>query len=96
MKSASLVVQLLLVAASSICPTVAHTSHSESDQRILAAEREGGGVKAANESLTWGTYRPNLYFGLKPRIPNSLMTGVMWFGLQDHESARSEFRSGKA
>lgn len=26
-------------------------------------------------SLLWGAYRPNLYFGLRPRIPNSLMTG---------------------
>ncbi|KAI8372558.1 glycoside hydrolase [Choanephora cucurbitarum] len=32
-----------------------------------------------NSSLLWGTYRPNLYFGTKPRIPESVMTGLMWF-----------------
>jgi len=31
-----------------------------------------------NQSLLWGPYRPNLYFGIRPRIPKSLMTGLMW------------------
>ncbi|CAO3659074.1 unnamed protein product [Umbelopsis vinacea] len=35
--------------------------------------------KALNDSLLWGTYRPNLYFGTRPRIPESLLTGIMWF-----------------
>ncbi|KAI0933864.1 hypothetical protein AcV5_005895 [Taiwanofungus camphoratus] len=39
-----------------------------------------------SDSLLWGTYRPNLYFGLRPRIPHSLMTGLMWFGTQDYQS----------
>ncbi|KAG6879960.1 hypothetical protein C0992_008894 [Termitomyces sp. T32_za158] len=38
-------------------------------------------LSAGNDKiLLWGPYRPNLYFGLRPRIPNSLMTGLMWFG----------------
>jgi mannosyl-oligosaccharide glucosidase len=43
-----------------------------------------------DQSLVWGTYRPNLYFGLKPRFPESLMTGLMWFGTQDYQSFVSE------
>lgn len=39
-----------------------------------------------SESLLWGAYRPNLYFGLRPRVPQSLMTGLMWFGTQDYQS----------
>ncbi|KAF9584660.1 Processing alpha glucosidase I [Lunasporangiospora selenospora] len=39
--------------------------------------------KASNESLLWGIYRPNLYFGTRPRLPESVMTGLMWFGTQD-------------
>ncbi|KAG8755563.1 Processing alpha glucosidase I [Ceratobasidium sp. 428] len=39
-----------------------------------------------DDSLLWGTYRPNLYFGLRPRLPQSLMTGLMWFGTQDFKS----------
>lgn len=31
-----------------------------------------------NESLLWGPYKPNLYFGVRPRIPESLWTGLMW------------------
>jgi hypothetical protein len=40
----------------------------------------------ANDTLLWGLYRPNLYFGLRPRIPQSLMAGLMWFGTQDYQS----------
>ncbi|KAK7693188.1 hypothetical protein QCA50_002754 [Cerrena zonata] len=39
-----------------------------------------------SESLVWGAYRPNLYFGLRPRVPQSLMTGLMWFGTQNYQS----------
>ncbi|KAF9484872.1 glycoside hydrolase [Pholiota conissans] len=39
-----------------------------------------------NNTLLWGAYRPNLYFGLRPRIPQSLMTGLMWFGTEDYQS----------
>ncbi|KDR81799.1 hypothetical protein GALMADRAFT_221665 [Galerina marginata CBS 339.88] len=39
-----------------------------------------------NDTLLWGAYRPNLYFGLRPRIPQSLMTGLMWFGTQDYQA----------
>ncbi|KAJ7470519.1 glycoside hydrolase [Mycena latifolia] len=39
-----------------------------------------------NDTLLWGPYRPNLYFGLRPRIPQSLMTGLMWFGTHDYQS----------
>ncbi|OJA11997.1 hypothetical protein AZE42_04747 [Rhizopogon vesiculosus] len=38
------------------------------------------------ENLLWGAYRPNLYFGLRPRLPQSLMTGLIWFGTQDYQS----------
>ncbi|KAJ2933986.1 hypothetical protein H1R20_g3111, partial [Candolleomyces eurysporus] len=42
--------------------------------------------KDGNDTLLWGAYRPNLYFGLRPRIPESLMTGLIWFGTQDYTS----------
>ena len=35
-------------------------------------------AKRSNESLLWGPYRPNLYFGVRPRIPKSLLTGLLW------------------
>ncbi|KAJ1720256.1 Processing alpha glucosidase I, partial [Coemansia erecta] len=35
----------------------------------------------AGSELLWGTYRPNLYFGTRPQLPNSLLSGLMWFGL---------------
>ncbi|KAF9228032.1 glycoside hydrolase family 63 protein [Gyrodon lividus] len=38
------------------------------------------------EDLQWGAYRPGLYFGLRPRSPQSLLTGLIWFGTQNYQS----------
>lgn len=32
-----------------------------------------------NPQLYWGTYRANLYFGMKTRSPRSPVVGLMWF-----------------
>ncbi|TDL27204.1 glycoside hydrolase family 63 protein [Rickenella mellea] len=40
----------------------------------------------SSDSLLWGAYRPNLYFGLRPRYPQTLLTGLIWFGTQDYQS----------
>lgn len=56
---------------------------------------------ASNSSLLWGTYRPNLYFGTRPRIPESVMTGLMWFdasqfqGFQRKSTLSIDFIRGK-
>lgn len=62
---------------------------------VVAAVLSAGLVLASaadsenDSSLFWGTYRPNLYFGLRPRVPNTLMTGFMWHGLNDYQSIMS-------
>ncbi|KAF2810728.1 glucosidase I [Mytilinidion resinicola] len=48
--------------------------------------------KASNDSLLWGPYRPNLYFGVRPRIPKSLMTGLLWARVEDYQSVQHNFR----
>ncbi|KAK6464508.1 glycoside hydrolase [Scheffersomyces coipomensis] len=45
--------------------------------------------KFSNESLLWGPYSSNLYFGVRPRLPRSLLSGLMWFGLENPESIRT-------
>ncbi|GLU06199.1 hypothetical protein SLE2022_232490 [Rubroshorea leprosula] len=35
------------------------------------------------ESLYWGTYRPQVYFGVRTRTPRSLIAGLMWIGMKD-------------
>lgn len=40
----------------------------------------------ANNSLLWGPYRSSLYFGVRPRIPKSLLSGLMWFPITDYQS----------
>ena len=34
-------------------------------------------------ALRWGPYRPNLYFGVRPQIPDTLLMGMMWGQGQD-------------
>lgn len=47
-------------------------------------------ASASNGSLLWGTYRPNLYFGTRPRIPESVMTGLMWFDASQFQGFQSK------
>lgn len=48
--------------------------------------------KATNDSLLWGPYKPNLYFGVRPRIPKSLTGGLLWTRVEDYTSVQdSEF-----
>ncbi|CAK7244989.1 MAG: Processing alpha glucosidase I [Sporothrix thermara] len=44
------------------------------DESILFSET----ARMNNDSLLWGPYRPNVYFGVRPRIPQSLVAGLMW------------------
>jgi mannosyl-oligosaccharide glucosidase len=46
-------------------------------------------TKASNDSLLWGPYRPNLYFGVRPRIPKSLMGGLLWTRVEDYQSVQT-------
>lgn len=52
--------------------------------------------KASNDSLLWGPYRPNLYFGVRPRIPKSLMGGLMWTRVEDYSSVQNSEYIGNA
>ena len=44
-------------------------------------------VSTNNASLLWGPYRPNLYLGIRPRMPDSLIVGLMWGDLGDMENS---------
>lgn len=54
---------------------------SERVARLSAAEY----VRENNASLFWGPYRSNLYFGVRPRVPRGLMTGLMWFNGDNYD-----------
>ena len=56
----------------------------------LAAAAVSKPVNETDQSLLWGPYRPNLYFGIRPRLPQSLMTGLIWFSTVDYQSVQSE------
>lgn len=45
-------------------------------------------AKLSNDSLLWGPYRPNLYFGIRPRLPKSLLTGLLWAKVDSFDSVQ--------
>lgn len=45
-----------------------------------------------NQSLLWGPYKPNLYFGVRPRVPKSLWTGLMWGRIEDFNDVKDGLR----
>jgi mannosyl-oligosaccharide glucosidase len=59
------------------------------DTSILSSEIG----RASNQSLLWGPYRPNLYFGVRPRIPKSLMTGLLWVNVDDFKDVQQSMFS---
>jgi mannosyl-oligosaccharide glucosidase len=70
--------------ASLLCATGIVASADSNDVSVLA--REAG--RASNDSLLWGPYKSNLYFGVRPRIPKSLTAGLIWGKVDDYAGAQ--------
>lgn len=49
-------------------------------------------TKASNDSLLWAPYRPNLYFGLRPRIPHSILTSLLWARVEEFQPLQDHIR----
>lgn len=45
-----------------------------------------------NETLLWGPYRPQVYFGIKPRLPDSFIGGLMWTNVNEFRGMQNNFR----
>lgn len=57
-----------------------------------AAQETSVFTQSSNDSLLWGPYRPNVYFGVRPRLPKSLTTGLMWARVEDFQSVQYNVR----
>lgn len=66
-------IQLRLLSVLGILSSLVSLTLGEVAQEVLTEN-----AKRSNQSLLWGPYRPNLYFGVRPRIPKSLLTGLLW------------------
>jgi hypothetical protein len=74
----------LLLLGASLCPVIAQSDAILSAAGAANVSGPSGLVADWQRSLFWNTYRPQLYHGVRARIPHSLMTGLMWFGLNDY------------
>ena len=57
-------------------------------EKLLALPEVKKAQAQSDASLLWGTYRPQIYFGLRPRLPESLITGLAWFGSTQYDGFR--------
>lgn len=55
------------------------------DESILNGEM----ARLNNQSLLWGPYRPNLYFGVRPRLPKSIQTALMWAKVDNYNDVQN-------
>ena len=67
-------VPIILAVAAILGLSLSPHAAAQDDPSILLGEIG----RASNESLLWGPYKPNLYFGVRPKIPKSLSAGLMW------------------
>ncbi|KAI1857139.1 hypothetical protein JX265_011340 [Neoarthrinium moseri] len=45
-------------------------------------------TKSATTGSAWGPYRPNLYFGVRPQLPETLLFGLMWASGDSRDALR--------
>ncbi|CAG8088508.1 unnamed protein product [Penicillium olsonii] len=77
-----------ILLTSLLSATGAFASEDPKDVSVLI--REAG--RASNDSLLWGPYKSNLYFGVRPRIPKSLSAGLIWGKVDNYAGAQQNFR----
>ncbi|KAK0652303.1 glycoside hydrolase [Cercophora newfieldiana] len=58
------------------------------DESILISEIG----RQNNQSLLWGPYKPNLYFGVRPRIPLSLSAALLWGRVDTYQDVQTSVR----
>ncbi|EEQ30320.1 Processing alpha glucosidase I [Microsporum canis] len=76
-----------------VCILSALASYSQNGALAAAEDTAALAVDTVlNQTLLWGPYRPNLYFGVRPRIPKSLLMGLLWAKVDDYSTAQDNFR----
>ncbi len=64
---------------------------SSADDAVRLTPEEYRSLRAAesthlNASLLWGTYRPQNYFGFRPRLPQSVFLGLAWADVTGYDT----------
>ncbi|RKF75570.1 putative mannosyl-oligosaccharide glucosidase [Golovinomyces cichoracearum] len=72
---------ITLVAAATV-----HATEDDTEIRLQEASR------ISKDNFLWGPYRPSLYFGIRPRIPQSFLGGLMWARVDDVATVQERFR----
>ncbi|PHH61719.1 hypothetical protein CDD81_8011 [Ophiocordyceps australis] len=67
---------------------LAQATSAAADDALMAGELG----RLNNQSLFWGPYKPNLYFGVRPRTSPGLWTGLMWGRMETYEDVKDGFR----
>lgn len=71
--------RLAALLAASSCTFMQHATvaaEPESDPFEYASRSPV--AHANNQSMLWGPYKPNVYFGVRPRLAEGLWSSLMW------------------
>ncbi|VDH90224.1 mannosyl-oligosaccharide glucosidase, partial [Mytilus galloprovincialis] len=80
---------LLIVFATIIVIVAVMSNHFYNSylETIVVTPLDSPKINLNNSELFWGTYRSNLYFGMKTRSSRSPVIGLMWFEASVYEDA---------
>jgi hypothetical protein len=81
-----MLLQMLVLPAISILASVCEANDASIKYQEIA--------RTSNDSLLWGPYKPNLYFGVRPRIPKSLQAGLMWAKVDNYQDIQNSRLAG--
>ena len=71
---------------------VALCSWSVLGKTLTASEETLSINSSRGRPILWGPYRPNVYFGMRARTPDSPLIGLMWAPLHDGDIVDSDLR----
>lgn len=86
MKSPAPLLWPLISIVASLAASASSSSPPSSSLSLEDLNHALNAQHTTNQSLLWGTYRPNLYFGLRTRSPVSFLTGLLWYGVGDYRN----------
>ncbi|KAI1332063.1 glycoside hydrolase family 63 protein [Xylariaceae sp. FL0255] len=68
--------------------SIAVTAATPNNEHVLHSEIG----RLNNQSLLWGPYRPNVYFGIRPRLPHGLSANLLWVKADNYNNVQENFR----
>lgn len=74
-----------------LCLIIYNVNSTQINSNVQSENLLEFNTKAYNNTMLWGTYRPQVYFGMKTRSTKPIVTGIMWYDVHDFQGIESKF-----